>query len=115
MAAEWEEYIKGIIGSEGTKDVRIGIVSYNENKELAEKYLMELMVPCGFIRLKLGIEESTQIILKASTVAGGDTRTQSTWFPNGGETIAAGDLLTVKVHSDSITTSTYSVDLFIAI
>ena len=51
---EWEEYIKGIMSSEGTKNVRTGIVSYNENKELAEKYLMDLMVPCGFIRLKRG-------------------------------------------------------------
>lgn len=31
---------------------------------LARKYLMELMVPCGFIHLKIGLAESKKIILK---------------------------------------------------
>ncbi|HUV08292.1 MAG TPA: PilZ domain-containing protein [Spirochaetia bacterium] len=61
---EWEKYVRGIMSSEATKNARIGIVTYDENKALAEKYLMELMVPCGFIRLKIGVEESTRIILK---------------------------------------------------
>ncbi len=62
---EWEDYIRGIMTNEDTKNVRIGILSYNSDKALAAKYLMELMVPCGFIRLSLGVKESASIILKA--------------------------------------------------
>ena len=61
---EWKRYVRIIMTSEGTSEVATGIVSYNENKQLAEYYLMELMVSCGFILLKTGVEESTRIILK---------------------------------------------------
>jgi len=61
---EWEEYIRGIMGNERTSEVRIGILTYYENTELAQKYLIDLMVPCGYIILKGGIEASTGIILK---------------------------------------------------
>lgn len=61
---EWEEYIRLLMDGEETKDVQIGIITYNEDKELARKYLMDLGVPCGFVRLKLGLEESAKIILK---------------------------------------------------
>jgi hypothetical protein len=30
-----------------------------------EKYLMDISVPCGYVQLKLGIQESTRIILNA--------------------------------------------------
>ncbi len=62
--SEWQEYIMGIMGNEKTSEVRIGILTYYENAELAQKYLMDVMVPCGFIVLKVGIETSTGIILK---------------------------------------------------
>ena len=61
---EWEKYIRGILENEKTRGVRIGIVTYYENAELAQKYLMDLLVPCGFVVLKVGIETSTGIILK---------------------------------------------------
>ena len=61
----WEEYIKNVMRDDKTKDVRIGILSYESDKELIEKYLMEIMVPCGFVRLSLGLKESTSIIMKA--------------------------------------------------
>jgi hypothetical protein len=61
---QWERYVRDIMSSEETKDVRIGILSYYEDKALAEKYLMDLAVPCGFIKLKIGVKESTRIILK---------------------------------------------------
>jgi hypothetical protein len=62
---QWEEYIRGILRNPGLKEVRIGIVSYNNDVELKQKYLMEIGVPCGFIQLKLGIAQSTKIILTA--------------------------------------------------
>ena len=60
---EWEKYIKNIMESEKTKNVRIGILTYNEDASLAKKYLMDLMIPCGFIKLRLGLIESTKIML----------------------------------------------------
>jgi hypothetical protein len=62
---EWEAYIRGIQESPKTKECRLGIMSYNQDRDLMQKYLMELSVPCGYIQLKLGLQESTRIILSA--------------------------------------------------
>jgi hypothetical protein len=62
---KWEAYIRGIMESPMTKNCRLGILSYNTDQKLMEKYLMQLSVPCGYIQLKLGIKESTQIMLAA--------------------------------------------------
>jgi hypothetical protein len=62
---EWEGYIRDIQDDPHTKDTRLGIVSYNQDRDLMKKYLMELAIPCGYIQLKLGLEESTKIILGA--------------------------------------------------
>jgi hypothetical protein len=62
---EWEFYIRELQKNPKTANVRLGILSYNQDKSLMEKYLMELSVPCGYIQLKLGIQESTKIILSA--------------------------------------------------
>jgi hypothetical protein len=63
----WEEYIKAIMHTEKTKSTQIGVVTYNNDRELAKKFLMELMVPCGFIILNLGIDRSLPILLKMLT------------------------------------------------
>ena len=62
---EWEEYIRAIIRNPALKKVRVGILSYNNDTALKQKYLMEIGVPCGFIRLKLGLAQSEKIILAA--------------------------------------------------
>jgi hypothetical protein len=62
---EWEAYIRALQDNSKTKDARLGILSYNQDRALMEKYLMELAVPCGYVQLKLGIQESTNIILSA--------------------------------------------------
>ncbi|MDR2211321.1 MAG: PilZ domain-containing protein [Spirochaetaceae bacterium] len=62
---EWEAYVRGIQGNPATKDCKLGILSYNTDKKLMEKYLMDILVPCGYIQLKLGIKESTKIMLGA--------------------------------------------------
>ncbi|MDR1586669.1 MAG: PilZ domain-containing protein [Treponema sp.] len=62
---QWEAYIKGIQEKPVTSETRLGILSYNQDKALMEKYLMKISVPCGYIQLKLGIQESTRIILGA--------------------------------------------------
>ena len=62
---EWEAYIRALMNNPGTKETKIGILSYNQDKALMGKYLMEIAVHCGYIQLKLGIQESTKIILNA--------------------------------------------------
>ena len=64
MDAEgWNDYISDMMESEDNSAM-IGVLTYNEDKELAKTYLMDLMIPCGYIKLKLGLEQSRQIILK---------------------------------------------------
>jgi hypothetical protein len=65
---EWEEYIRQIQENPQTRESRLGILSYNQDKALMEKYLMRLSLPCGYIQLKLGIQQSTRIILNALEV-----------------------------------------------
>ena len=62
---EWEAYIRGLQEDPQTKDTRLGIMSYNQDRDLMKKYLIELAIPCGYIQLKLGLQESTKIILSA--------------------------------------------------
>jgi hypothetical protein len=62
---QWEAYIRGIVGSDRYADVRVGILSYNSNEALARKYLMDVGVSAGFIKLSLGLQESIDIILRA--------------------------------------------------
>jgi len=62
---EWETYIRDIQEDPATKDSRLGIMSYNQDRDLMQKYLMEISIPCGYIQLKLGLQESTKIILGA--------------------------------------------------
>jgi hypothetical protein len=62
---EWETYIREIQENEKTRESRLGILSYNTDRQLMEKYLMKIAVPCGYIQLKLGVQESTRIMLDA--------------------------------------------------
>lgn len=61
---EWFEFISSITSNTDYNGAQIGILTYNENQELAEKYLLNLSVSCGFVQLKLGKSESKDIILK---------------------------------------------------
>jgi hypothetical protein len=62
---KWEAYIREIMGDPKTEKSRLGILSYNTNPVLMQKYLMDLALPCGYIQLKLGLQDSTRIILSA--------------------------------------------------
>jgi hypothetical protein len=66
--SEWEAYIREVQGNEKTRNCRLGILSYNTDRELMQKYLIDMSVPCGYIQLKLGLQESTRIILSALDV-----------------------------------------------
>jgi len=70
---EWEKWIRELLENPVTKTVGVGIVSYNSDDRLQKKYLLEIGIQYGFIKLKLGLEESTRILiatLKASEVKG---------------------------------------------
>ncbi|GHV38373.1 hypothetical protein AGMMS49546_08660 [Spirochaetia bacterium] len=60
---QWEVYIKEILNNPKTKNCRLGILSYNSDHKLMEKYLMDIGVQCGYVQLKLGLKPSTQILL----------------------------------------------------
>ncbi|MDR2181843.1 MAG: PilZ domain-containing protein [Treponema sp.] len=62
---EWEAYVRTIQEDPATKETRLGILSYNTDQKLMQKYLMDLAVPCGYIQLKLGVKASTKIMLSA--------------------------------------------------
>lgn len=65
---DWEKYIKEIRSDPETKNVRIGVISFFEDNEREKKFLLDLMVDCGYIKLKTGYKESLEIILKALEV-----------------------------------------------
>jgi len=66
--SEWEVFIRNMMADPETQSIRIGIVSYEKNAELERKYLLDIMIPCGFINLKLGLKESATILLKTLEV-----------------------------------------------
>jgi hypothetical protein len=61
---EWVQFVGRVQSNPSLKSVKIGILTYNPDPRLAKKYLIDLMVPCGFIRLSLKLAESTAIVLK---------------------------------------------------
>lgn len=63
--SEWERYVRSIIADREKHRCSVGIVSYNENPALARKYLMDIGVDCGFVRLNLGFQESARILMRA--------------------------------------------------
>jgi len=62
---KWADYARSIVASPETKDVRLGVLSYGEDRDAIQIYLDELAVPCGFILLRAGIEDSKRLLLSA--------------------------------------------------
>ncbi len=61
---EWDARIRRMVASNEGREAGVGIVVYNPADDLAEKYLMDIGVTCGFVTLKLGFQQSARIILK---------------------------------------------------
>lgn len=61
---EWAAFVRECQDHPVLRSVKVGILTYNSDPELQRKYLMELMVPCGFIKLSLRLAESTAIVAK---------------------------------------------------
>jgi hypothetical protein len=60
---DWKDYVRGLRESPATSHVQIGILSYNVDAALSGAYLMEIGVQCGFVKLRVGVAESTRIVL----------------------------------------------------
>ncbi len=67
LEAAWEAWMRAILAAPETAGVGIGIVTYNNDEALQRKYLMDVGIRCGFVRLKLGIEQSAKILLDTLT------------------------------------------------
>lgn len=65
---EWETQIRELKDGYLTHKAQFGIFTYNEDEKLSQIFLMDVMITCGYITLKLGIEESTDIIIKTLEV-----------------------------------------------
>ncbi len=70
---DWDAWIRKVIETPGLEQVGIGILTYNADENLQKKYLMDIGIGYGFVKLKLGLDESTGILLatlKASEAKG---------------------------------------------
>ena len=61
---QWEEYVQTLQSDPDLESLQIGIMTYNTDPVLAQKYLMDLMVSGGFVKLSLGLKESTALVKK---------------------------------------------------
>jgi hypothetical protein len=61
---QWEEYVGMLQADPDLEGLQIGVLTYNEDPALTEKYLMEMAVSGGFVKLSLGLKESTALVLK---------------------------------------------------
>jgi CheY-like chemotaxis protein len=66
--AEWKKYIADIQNDPRFINTRIGIISHIGDEKKEEYYLMQLMVSCGFVKMKSSFNESLEIILKVLEV-----------------------------------------------
>lgn len=62
---KWDDYIRELQNSKITSKVRIGVISYINSSNDEQKYLMKLMIDCGYIKLKVNLKESREILLKS--------------------------------------------------
>jgi hypothetical protein len=61
---EWEAWVRRLLADPERAQTGVGILTYDADQALAEKYLMDISVSCGFIQLKQGLAKSKKIILK---------------------------------------------------
>ena len=64
-----EQVIHSVIDTRESHGAEIGILSYNENKEAARKYLIDYGASAGYITLHLGFEKSARTIVRALEAA----------------------------------------------
>ncbi|TVR74752.1 MAG: PilZ domain-containing protein [Spirochaetaceae bacterium] len=80
-----DQIIRAVMQGRDRHGADVGVLSYNENPERAQHYLMELGVSCGYITLNIGFEKSARIIMKAleAAEARGERRFVRVTVPSG--------------------------------
>jgi hypothetical protein len=59
----WETFVREILEDSSCRDVGVGVMTMNDiNPENREKYVMQLQVPCGYVVLKLGTNQTIDIL-----------------------------------------------------
>lgn len=61
---KWDAYIKSLVTDSGLKSFKIGVISYNEDENIRSKYIQKIGLPCGYIKLKAGVKETKDLLLK---------------------------------------------------
>jgi hypothetical protein len=61
---EWETLFVDLQSRNNERTSLFGVLSYEYDKNLAEHYLMELNLPCGYIQINQNLKKSTEIISK---------------------------------------------------
>ena len=80
-----EKIMTNILSSKKQNNYVVGILSYDKNEEVAQKYLMEMGASGGYITLDLGFKKSAQILVRAldAAEAKGDRQYVRVKVPNG--------------------------------
>jgi len=60
-----EQIVQDVINTKNQHGAEVGILSYNENRELAQHYLMEIGTTGGYLTLHIGFAKSARIIMRA--------------------------------------------------
>ena len=60
----WASLVRELRKGWATQAYRLGVLTYNDNPELARRYLIDYEIEAGFIKLSLGVAESTKTILR---------------------------------------------------
>ncbi|MDR1894711.1 MAG: PilZ domain-containing protein [Spirochaetales bacterium] len=61
---EWEQFIRDLLSNKVGEPYSLGILSYEFHRDLAQLYLFDLALPCGYIQLKQSLEQATKIMTK---------------------------------------------------
>ncbi|MFP4330105.1 MAG: PilZ domain-containing protein [Alkalispirochaetaceae bacterium] len=68
-AQEIERLIRHLVETKEEHGCDVGVLSYNKDPSLVEKYLMDIGVTAGYVTLKIGFEESAKIIIRTLEAA----------------------------------------------
>jgi len=61
---KWEEYVKSLVNDPSLKKFKIGVISYNEDENVKNKYIQKIGLPCGYIKFKAGVKETKDLLLR---------------------------------------------------
>jgi hypothetical protein len=66
--AQWEEWVRSVLGPRGSSPVRIGILTNANDEDLRDKYITDIGVQCGFTVIKSDVAAALQQIQESLRV-----------------------------------------------